>query len=191
MKKFLAMMLVVMMVAAMFVACGEKEPETNGGENGGVAEVKGEVFDAGEVKVLVPEGWKAYQMDENTIQMGKGTGEILNPFSDSYLQIDYYDADTYMMEPDSSFYDDVEDIAAFELGGYTWNGFKAKSFGYAIITLWAEDGDDQFQVMVWPETGSKKISLDDSDFKAILESIAPSAAATATEAPEATAEAAQ
>ena len=45
---------------------------------------------------------------------------------------------------------------------------------YPVAVLWAEDGDDQFQVIIMLEMDDGKISVDDADVKAILASIKPS-----------------
>lgn len=201
MKKFLAMMLVVMMVAAMFVACGEKEPATNGGENGGA--VAGETYDTGAFTVVIPDGWKAFAVKDSfgsdpnadrvdALQIIKGGKTEFDLLTKPYIQFNYYGENSSLMEPSKDWYDEAQDIEPMTLGGYTWKGFTAKSLDLPIAILWTEEvNDQQFQASIYLEAGTEKITLQDADVQAILTSVTANAAATATEAPEATAEAAQ
>ena len=181
MKKLIAMMLVLTMVF-VFVACGEEAaPAANGGD-----EITGEVYDAGNVQVLVPGGWKAFgvsdifgedgAMDPDAVQICKGGETELDLWSKPYIQINYYGADTDMMQPSKDFYDNAEDIDPMTIGSHTWNGFTCESLGAKIAILWAEDGDHQYQASVYLEAGDETISLTDADVQAILESVTPSAA---------------
>ena len=74
-------------------------------------------------------------------------------------------------EPDiRSFYEDVEELEPFEVGGRTWDGFKGTSAGYKYALL-VEEGKGIIQVNVLLENDNATISLDDEDFVAILESL--------------------
>ena len=177
MKKVLAMVLATLMCAAMFTACGAKEP---------AAEVKGETFDAGNVSALVPKGWMAFPVsdlfaeeenatDPDALQLCKGAKTEWDLFSKPHMQINHYGPDSAMMEPSKDWYDDAEDLEPLQIGGRTWKGFTAKSFDVKIITLWTEDGEHQYQLSIWPEQSDGKISLDDADVQAIIASIQPAA----------------
>lgn len=185
MKKLFAMMLVLVMVFA-FVACGEDAaPASDGGEN--ASEITGEVYDAGNVQVLAPAGWKAFgvsdvfaeeenAMDPDVVQVCKGGETEMDLWSKPYIQINYYGPDTDMMQPSKDFYDNAEDIEPLTAGSYTWTGFTCESLGSAIAILWAEDGEHQYQASVYLEAGGQSISLNDADVQAILASVTPSAA---------------
>lgn len=185
MKKMLAMILAMSMCAATIAGCGgskDKEPAS-------VDEVKGEVFDAGSVSALVPEGWVAYPvadmwaeeadtMDPTRIQICKDAESEMDMFTKPYVDITYYDEDSIMMEPSSDWYEDVEDLEPMTLGGKTWNGFKATGLvgDYKFALLWTGEADgDQYQVTVWLDASEGSVNIDDADVQAILDSIQPSA----------------
>ena len=74
MKKLIALLLAASMCVAMLAGCnGNKKPEETGKPDSGqpdttvttqpntaTPDVPGEIFDAGNVQALVPEGWKAF-----------------------------------------------------------------------------------------------------------------------------------
>lgn len=184
MKKMLAMILAMSMCIATVSGCGgsEKEPAS-------VDEVKGEVYDAGSVSALVPDGWTAFPvtdmwaeeedtMDPTRIQICKDADSEFDLFSKPYVDIIYYDENSIMMEPSSEWYEDVEDLEPMTLGGKTWNGFTSTGLigDYKMAVLWAGEADgDQYQVNVFLEASDGSINIDDVDVQAILDSIQPSA----------------
>jgi predicted small lipoprotein YifL len=188
MKKVFVLMLALMICLAFLAGCGSKEPAATDSQDTNAqaaqTEISGDVFDAGEVSALVPAGWKAFAVsnifseeenatDPTAMQICKDAKEEWDLFSKPYLQINYYGADT-SMEIYKDWYDDTEDLEPIKLDNYTWNGFTGKSMDYPVAVLWAEDGDDQFQVTIMLEMDDGKISVDDADVKAILASIKPS-----------------
>jgi len=195
MKKLLCLLLALCMIVA-FAACGgggdnasnnaQETTNNSDGGNGGAAEVTGEVFDAGEVKALVPAGWKAFPvedfwsdeegvMDPTVIRIIKGGESDMDLFTHPYIQINYYGPDTTLWEPDMEFYDNGVELEPLTTGSHTWQGFTAESIGTPIAMLWTEEGDIQYQVSVTLEGSAGKITLEDADVLAILESIEPTA----------------
>lgn len=184
MKKVLAMGLAVVMSFAVLAGCGGTE---NGASGESADVVKGEVYDAGNVSVLVPEGWMAIPVDDiwsedeeatdpDQIQVCKDAESDIDILLKPYVHVVYYDESTDMMQPSSDWYDDVEELEPITAGDKTWEGFKASSIGLPFATLWTgEAGGDQFQATIWLETDELSISLDDADVMAILESIQPTA----------------
>lgn len=182
MKKTISLMLALLMILSM-AACGgggggktSDEPET----------VKGEIYNAGILSALVPNGWKAFgvvdqwaekegAMKPDYFQIGKGAKEDYDLYSKPSVAIQYYDEGTDMMVPDKSFYEEAKDVADIELGGRTWSGFTGKSMNAPLMILWTgEAGGDQFQVVIWLDMGDGTISVDDADVQAIIASIAVS-----------------
>lgn len=187
MKKVLVLMLALVLCLSVFAGCGgNNAPAANDGGNDAPAAPTGETFDAGNVSAFVPTGWKAFPVndiwsdeenakDPDCIQIIKGGESEFDMFTKPYLQIDFYGADTELMTPDSTWYDDVVELEAFTAGSLTWNGFTATSFDLPVAIFWAVDGDNEYQVSVWYETEEGKIGLTDADFLAILEGVKPSA----------------
>jgi len=192
MKKVLVLLLAMMMCVAVFAGCGggDKAPAETAGSpaasdseaNEGAADVSGEVFDAGNVSVVVPSGWKAFAVadvfaeeddatDPNAIQIGKGAESEWDLFTKPYIQINYYGPETTMMEPDKEWYDGATDLEPIKAGDYTWKGFSGSSFDMPIVMLWTSDGDHQFQASMWVEMENGKISVEDADVQAILASV--------------------
>jgi len=174
MKRTIAVVLTLMLGISLLVGCG--------GGGGSAGSVSGEVYDAGNVSALVPKGWKVYpivdvfddydgEYDPNGLSINKGAKGAFDQLTTPGLQIKWYaSGDGPNNEYSKAFYDDVEDLAPMTIGSRTWKGFTAVSIGYPLALLWTEEGDI-FQVTVWLENGGKKISLDDADVRAILESI--------------------
>jgi len=200
MKKILILVLAMLMVVSLFAGCGDKKVDEPAKTDDTAADapaddaadapaVTGEVYDAGNVSAIVPEGWKAFPVmdvfaeeedatDPDGIQIGKGAETEWDLFSQPYVLINYYGPDTTMMAPDKEWYDEAEDIAPFTAGGYTWEGFTAKSFDLPIAMVWTDAGDgNEYQVSIWLqlEEGGDSISVTDADVQAIIASVQPSA----------------
>lgn len=147
-------------------------------------EIAGEIFDAGNVQVLVPEGWKAFPvtdafaddpktMDPDVVSICKGGETDLDTLTKPSIRIDYYGPDREMMGGLKDWYSNTEDLAPMQLGNYTWTGFTTTDYGKMAV-LCAEDGDHQYQATVYLEVEGKTISLEDQDVQAILASVRPS-----------------
>ena len=174
-KKVMALLLALVLCTAMLAGCegGKGEaPKTAG-------EVTGETYDAGNVSVLVPNGWKAFPVsdmfddydgenDPTAVQVCKGGETEWDVFTKPYMQINYYPDNT--MYVSSDWYENVVDLEPMQLGGYTWKGFTCTSLDYPTAILYT-DGDVQIQVSITLENENEKISLDDVDVQAIIASI--------------------
>jgi predicted small lipoprotein YifL len=199
MKKIIAMLLALSMMTA-FTACGDdKEKDSTDTQNStaenadadsgdGAEADSGELFDAGNVNVMVPAGWKAFPVsdifseeenatDPDGIQVAKGAESEWDLLSKPYLDIDFYDADTSgLLTPDKEWYDNAADISPLTTGDLTWEGFSAVSFEMPMTIIWTTDSEgNQYQVTIWTEMTDGNISLDDADVQAILASLSPSA----------------
>jgi hypothetical protein len=182
MKKGLFLVLVAIFAIAVFAGCagGESEAASPAGRNGEAEEVTEEIFDGGNLSVIVPKGWAAFHgpdifeeyeegYDPNVVQICKGGKSEVDLFTNPYIQIKYYGSDVEMWgTPSKDFYEETRDIEPMKLGNYTWEGFTGKSMDLPLALLWTEDGDDQFQVTVWQEVGGEKIGLGDADVQVIL-----------------------
>lgn len=193
MRKLLVLLMAFAMVTAMLAGCegnvkpGETAKPDSSQTNTADAidpKVPGEIYDTGEFRALVPEGWKAFPItdvfsDENAadatcFNIIKGGTSDLDLFSKPYVRLDYYGPDTMMMKPSSEYYENVQEIAPLQLGSHIWNGFVGEdAYGKSAI-LWLEEGDIQYQAIIWLEVDNTVISLDDEDVQAILASVQPS-----------------
>ncbi len=173
MKKAMLLLLALALCTVALAGCGKETPKTP-------EEVKGEVYDAGNVSALVPDGWKAFPVsdmfddydgdyDPTAMQICKGGKTELDLFSKPYIQINYYPNNTMSIYKD--WYDEAVDIEPMQLGNYTWNGFTATSLGDPIAILWPESDDVQIQVTFSLGTDDGTITLNDADVQAILMSI--------------------
>lgn len=151
----------------------------------------GELYDAGNVTVLIPEGWKAFPdldvfaeeegaMDPDILNVSKGGQTDLDLLTKPYVRINYFGPDILMMKPDSSWYDNVSDIEPFTTGEHQWFGFSCESLGTPLTILWCEEGDVQYQATLTLGSGAEAISHEDADVQAILASVTPSAPGAAS-----------
>ena len=183
MKKTIAMLLVMILCIGMLAGCGGKK---SGGEAPGKEESKGEIYDAGNVQMLVPEGWVAFPVmdiiaedpnteDPDSINICKDAKSEFDLLTKPSIQISYYGPGFDMMKPDKSWYENAEDVADMTIGKYTWTGFTADDFGGdKMAILWTEDGDHQYQAVVYLELSEGSVTLEDADVQAALGSVAPS-----------------
>ena len=174
MKKLFALMLAILMLMSL-AACGGEE---DGGKKAEPTE-----YNAGNVKVMVPGGWKALQVnnifaedpssaDPDKINVVKGGKTDADLFTCPYIQISHTDPSTTMVPPTKDFYDNAEDLEPITAGGMTWTGFKAESLGTKIAILWATDADGhQFQLSCFVEATKGSIKVTDADFLEILGSV--------------------
>lgn len=187
MKRMIAFIVAMILCMSMLAACGgsNKDAASNDGE-AAQEEIKGEVFDAGNVSALVPKGWAAFPvsdiwsdeegaMDPDQVNICKGGESDWDLLSKPYIAIIYYGEDEELFAPDSSWYDNPTDIDDIKLSNLTWKGFTADSLGVPMAILWADDGaGNEYQANIVLKTDDSEISLEDSDVLAILESVKPS-----------------
>ena len=186
MKKLLCIILAMLMLLSL-AACGKDKAGSGDKGDGGKQEIKGEYFDAGNVKALAPKGWKAFPAndifaeDENAtdpdvITICKGAKDSFDMLIKPLVRIDYYGPDTELwggLEGLKEWYTDVQDLEPIVCDNYTWNGFTTTDYGLMAILV-AVDGDTEIQASVYLETDGGNISLEDADVLAILNSIKPS-----------------
>jgi len=181
MKRLLAFFLVSVMTMGLF-ACGENA-DGNGDEPTTEAKITGEVYNAGNVSALVPNGWKAFPAadiwsddlnatDPDQINIVKGGETEFDMLTKPYLQIVHYEPGS-MLTPTKDFYEAAEDLTPFTTGELTWEGFRATSMlGSSVILLWTTNAaGHQFQINVFDKTDAVTIDLTDADLLAILESV--------------------
>lgn len=137
----------------------------------------GQVFDNGVLRVFVPEGWLAFhgidsdgKESPKKLHIYKNAKTELDIFSKAGITICFYGKDEIFLSI-RVLYDNICDLEPFECGGYLWNGYTCTSFGYPYTMLQATHNGVTFQVMILTENGEHKISLDDADVRAIIESI--------------------
>ena len=134
-------------------------------------------FDNGIFRVLVPSGWGIFagidsegRTTQKKVHIYKDAKVEADVFTNAGITICFFDRQDYYLSP-KFFYDNVEDMEAFCLGAYTWNGYTCTSFGYPYTMLEAKHDGCVFQVMLLTKNGEHEISLDDADVKSILESL--------------------
>ena len=139
--------------------------------------MKAEIFSNEFLQVIVPDNWKLFlgidaegNATRKKLHIFKNANSELDIFHKAGITIHYYeDAEQYFLIKD--FYDEVRDIAPFELGNYCWNGFSCRSLGYPYIMLETMENTVKLLVMILTENGENKISFSDSDVQQIMQSI--------------------
>lgn len=219
MRKWIAWLLVLVLAASLLTGCdkdkkepslkdtiqqvsdnkpeeapGQEDPKEDPKEDSG--DVGGQLYDAGNVTVLAPDGWKAFPetdvfaeeegaMNPNVLNIIKGGKTEADMFIKPYVRINYFGPDILMGKPDASWYEDVKDIDPFTAGEHEWYGFTCDSLGTALAIVWCEEGDFQYQASITLGSGSDTISTEDADVRAILASVMPSdPSAVSAEKPE-------
>ena len=169
------------------------------------ANIDGDLYDAGHVMVLVPEGWKAFPetdvfaeedgaMNPDVLNVSKGGQSDMDLFTKPYVRINYFGPSIQMGKPDASWYEDVKEVEPFTAGEHEWFGFTCDSLGTDLAILWCEEGNIQYQASIFLGSGDDTISHEDADVQAIWASVRPSdpdAAAAAAEPEEEEPEAVQ
>ena len=202
MKKWIAWLLVLLLAVSLLAGCGKKEPslqdslqQAADSQNEEMPEENkpgGELYDAGNVTVLVPEGWKAFPeadvfaeeegaVNPNVLNVSKGGESEFDLFAKPYVRINYYGPDIKMGTPDASWYEDVTEIDPFTAGDHTWQGFSCTSMGTPLIIFWCIEGKIEYQASITVGSGKDALTATDADVLAILASVAPSNAADLTQ----------
>ena len=129
-----------------------------------------DVFNMDSFCFAVPNGWKAFKVNDRTVQICKGGEKDGDVLSKPYIQINF-SGDSYMLPLSKSGYYNVTDIPPHTLGRYTWQGFECDSMGFRVAMLFTGEGKRQFQVSANLETPLDKISITDTDVTQMLASI--------------------
>ena len=185
-KKGLVLALIMVSSAFCLTACGKDKKTSGSGSGGGntvTTEAKsvGIPKDTGIIKVLVPDGWKAFDvkdmwaeeenaLDPKQLQIYKGAETETDMFGKCGMNINYYPPGTTFVSA-KSFYDDVKDIDSFEKAGYSWSGYTCSSAGYEYTILEGNKGEEDLQVSIITKAGDNTMSIDDEDVQSILDSI--------------------
>jgi len=134
-------------------------------------------FDSGYFRIIVPVGWMAFfgidsecRTTQKKVHIFKDAKLETDIFTHAGITICFFNRQDYYLSP-KFIYDNVEDMEAFTLGAYTWNGYTCTSLGYPYTMLEAKHDGCVFQVMILMKNGEHEISLDDTDVKIILESL--------------------
>ena len=188
MKKLIALLMALSMVVC-FAACGgnENNEQKNDGPNAGnkepAAEITGETYDAGNVSVLVPDGWKAFPVsdmwsdeenatDPDQVNVVKGGETDFDLLTKPYIQIVHYEPGS-MITPSKEYYENAADVESITAGDLTWEGFSGEGLlGDTLIVMWTTNADGhQFQLNIFNKTDAAEFALTDADVLAILGSI--------------------
>lgn len=155
-------------------------------------EVSGEIYDAGELRALVPDGWAAFPIPDvfadepdavktscfHIIKDGTSERDIhVKP----YIRLECLEPDAQIAEPDPTLDKNAEDVGALVLGDHIWSGYVCEDcfggYGKPVIgklaVLYTEDDGTLYEAVIRLEfNGQKeKISLEDRDVQAILASV--------------------
>lgn len=214
-KKAFCILLSFMLMLSI-TACGgdDKPKETEKNDNGKpdtsvstkpdtmAPEVSGEIYDTGELRALVPDGWAAFPIPDvfadepdavktscfHIIKDGTSDRDI---HAKPYIRLERCEPDAQITDPDPAFYKNIEDVGPLDLGGHSWSGYVCEDcfggYGKPVIgkmaVLWTGVGNVRYEAVIRLEfNGQKeKISLEDSDVQAILASVESSESGTLSE----------
>ena len=178
MKKFFVLSLSLVICIGMMGGCAKSD------ESDTLA-VK-EIYDVGEFKVTVPEGWQTIAIIDpfaegrpvksDCVFLRKGGESDWNAFEKPYIRIEYCKTEPQI--PNQELFSNIEPLEPFKLGDLTWNGYTADEYhGKAHIgrfaDMWAECGECFFHTFIWFESGGDSIKLPDPDVQMILASLSP------------------
>lgn len=141
-------------------------------------------YDAGEISVNVPDGWKVFPVyktlegqsdvaSTSAFRISKGA-EVENDLNTTpFIEISFSPKGVEMSKFTKEIYGDGEDVGPVTTGELTWNGFEVMmDTNMKLIILYTEDAEgNQYQAAVWAELIGGKISLEDSDVIEILSSV--------------------
>ena len=139
--------------------------------------MKTDLFDSGYFRIIVPTGWMAFfgidsecRTTQKKVHIFKEAKLETDIFTHAGITICFFGKEDYYLSP-KFIYDNVEDMEAFTLGAYTWNGYTCTSLGYPYTMLEAKHDGCVFQVMILMKNGEHEVSLNDADVRSIIESI--------------------
>lgn len=185
-----ALLLVVALCAVMLVGChGNGDPDGARDTN---TEITGEIYDTGELRALVPDGWAAFPIPDvfadepdavktscfHIIKDGASDRDI---HAKPYIRLECLESGVQIADPDPALDKNLEDVGPLDLGGHSWSGYVCEDcfggYGKPVIgkmaVLYTEDGNTLYEAVIRLEfNGQKgKISLEDRDVQAILASV--------------------
>lgn len=163
-------MIFVIALLPFLTSCNKDGKDSNEGRKAVETSEKSQnaVYETELLSVEVPKGWKFVDKPENPESAYIYKNEVEGAQSPAVV-IDYCDPDTEMISP-REVYKDAKDIDPVKIGDYTWEGFTAESAGYPITVLTIKE-PHQLQVVLFNEVEGQKISLEDDDVQAIIQSI--------------------
>ena len=214
-KKAFCILLSFMLMLSITACGGDDEPkETEKNDNGKpdtsvstepdttASEITGEIYDTGELRALVPDGWAAFPIPDvfadapdavktSCFHIIKGGVSDRDIHAKPYIRLECLEPDAQIADPDPALDKNVEDVGPLNLGGYSWNGYVFEDcfggYGKPVIgkmaVLWTEAGSTRYEAVIRLEfNGQKeKISLEDDDVQAILASVQSSNAGILSE----------
>lgn len=203
-KAFCILLSFMLMLSITACAGDDKAKETEKNDNGKpdasmstkpdvtAPEVSGEIYDTGELRALVPDGWAAFPIPDvfadepdavktscfHIIKDGVSEREL---HAKPYICLGCYEPDAQITDPDPALCKSIEDVGPLDLGVHSWSGYVCEDcfggYGKPVIgkmaVLYAEDGSTLYEAVIRLEfNGQKeKISLEDRDVQAILSSV--------------------
>ena len=214
-KKAFCILLSFMLMLSITACGGDDEPkETEKNDNGKpgtsvstepdttASEITGEIYDTGELRALVPDGWAAFPIPDvfadapdavktSCFHIIKGGVSDRDIHAKPYIRLECLEPGVQIADPDPALEKNVEDVGPLNLGGYSWNGYVFEDcfggYGKPVIgkmaVLWTEAGSTRYEAVIRLEFNGqkKKISLEDDDVQAILASVQSSNAGILSE----------
>ena len=136
------------------------------------------IFDSGRFCVTVPDGWMAFcgtdsggKITPKKVHIYKGISLQTDIFTHAGITVCFFGKEDYYLSP-RHFYENIVDMKPLPIGSYTWNGYTCTSLGYPYTMLDTEKDGYIFQVMILMKNGEHGISLDDTDVRRIIGSLA-------------------
>ena len=136
------------------------------------------IFDSGRFCVVVPEGWLAFcstdsggKITPKKVHIYKEISSPTDMFTHVGITVCFFGREDYYLSP-RHFYENIVDMEPLPIGPYTWNGYTCTSLGYPYTMLDTEKDGYIFQVMILMKNGEHGISLDDTDVRRIIGSLA-------------------
>ena len=123
-------------------------------------------------------GWMAFcgtdsggKITPKKVHIYRGISLQTDIFTHAGITVCFFGKEDYYLSP-RHFYENIVDMEPLPLGPYTWNGYTCTSLGYPYTMLDTEKDGYIFQVMILMKNGEHGISLDDTDVRRIIGSLA-------------------
>ncbi len=136
------------------------------------------IFDSGRFSVTVPDGWMAFcgtdsggKVTPKKVHIYKGISLQTDIFTHVGITVCFFGNEDYYLSP-RHFYENIVDMEPLAIGTYIWNCYTCTSLDYPYTMLDASKDGGVFQVMILMKNGAHEISLDDTDVRLIIESLA-------------------
>lgn len=131
--------------------------------------VSGKEFDSGDISVMVPDGWEAFDISSDYIRVIKGGTSPDDYMRNASIQIEWHDIASGSI--DSSNMEEPVEFAGLKLGDHDYHGAYGTVPGDWYSYMMMDDYEDGYILVTLSLPPDSDVYLLDSDVQAIMASI--------------------